>query len=226
MNNSSENTSAINSNETGLALTAMRIDFTDGTLSEEQLASDPISQFIVCFNEAVDRPVSEANAMTLSTVGRNLRPSARVVLLKEVDRRGFVFCTNYDSDKGRELAENPQATLLFFWKELQRQVRISGLVEKISPEESDVYFYERPVESRIGALASAQSRVIGSRSELESRFAEIQATTPDPQRPAHWGGYRLLPDEVEFWQGRPSRLHDRLRYRLVENMWVVERLSP
>lgn len=168
--------------------------------------------------------------MTLATADAAGRPSARIVLIKALDERGFVFFTNYDSRKGREIAENPHAALLFHWIELERQVRIEGRIEKTSAEESDRYFASRPLNSRIGAWASEQSAVLHSRAELEARETEFHARFGEhPPRPAHWGGYRLVPDALEFWQGRPSRLHDRLRYvrdAAAPNGWRIERLSP
>lgn len=214
-------------NPDGLSLTAMRTEYTIGKLSEHDIEPDPIAQFIRWFNDAAAREISEPNAMTLATANAIGKPSARIVLLKEVGEQGFVFCTNYNSAKGHDLAENPNAALLFFWKELQRQVRVEGVVEKVSSEESDEYFYSRPTESQIGAHASQQSKVIASREELETRFSQLREQLGEhPPRPDHWGGYRLIPDEVEFWQGRENRLHDRLRYRRDGEKWIVERLSP
>ena len=190
---------------------------------------NPFRQFDAWFAQAVDAKLPEPNTMTLATVDSRGRPSARIVLIKGVDERGFMFFTNYESRKGRELADNPHASLLFYWIELERQVRIEGNVVKASPSESDQYFESRPLGSRIGAWASEQSQVIESRAVLEAREREISAKYGEhPPRPPHWGGYRLIPDAIEFWQGRPSRLHDRLLYtRAVEGGdWQLARLSP
>jgi len=190
---------------------------------------NPFRQFDAWFAQAVDAKLPEPNTMTLATVDSRGRPSARIVLIKGVDERGFMFFTNYESRKGRELADNPHASLLFYWIELERQVRIEGTVVKASPAESDQYYESRPLGSRIGAWASEQSQAIESRTVLESREKEISAKYGEhPPRPPHWGGYRLIPDAIEFWQGRPSRLHDRLLYtRAVEGGdWQIARLSP
>ncbi len=206
---------------------AMRISYERGSLDETQAANEPLRQFERWFAEAVDAGVLEPNAMTLATVGADGRPSTRIVLLKGVDAAGVVFYTNYDSRKGRELAANPQAALQFHWVELQRVVRIEGRVERTSAEESDAYYASRPVDSRIGAWASPQSGVIANRGVLVANAARTSARYGlHPPRPPHWGGFRVVPDTWEFWQGRKSRLHDRLRYRLVDERWVRERLAP
>jgi pyridoxamine-phosphate oxidase len=196
-------------------------------LLESGMAATPFEQFTTWFSEALQAGVPEPNAMTVATLGPDLHPSARIVLLKGFDDRGFVFYTNYESRKGQELAAHPRASLLFFWQPLERQVRIEGRIEKTSAEESDTYFRSRPLGSRIGAWVSPQSRPI-TRETLEQRTAEMTASLgEDPPRPPHWGGYRVIPHYVEFWQGRPSRLHDRVAYQLQENgNWVLQRLAP
>ena len=205
----------------------MRISYERGSLDETQAANEPLRQFERWFAEAVDAGVLEPNAMTLATVGADGRPSTRIVLLKGVDAAGVVFYTNYDSRKGRELAANPQAALQFHWVELQRVVRIEGRVERTSAEESDAYYASRPVDSRIGAWASPQSEVIANRGVLVANAARTSARYGlHPPRPPQWGGFRVVPDTWEFWQGRRSRLHDRLRYRLTEGRWITERLAP
>jgi pyridoxamine 5'-phosphate oxidase len=207
----------------------LRIDYTKGRLDEREAQPNPIQQFERWFDEAQAAGVPEANAMTLATAGASGVPSARVVLLKGFGARGFSFFTNYDSRKGRELAANPRAALCFYWQPLERQVRIEGTVEKTSREESEGYFRTRPLEAQIGAWVSRQSEVIASREELERRQAEVAARFaggPVPL-PDFWGGYRVVPETVEFWQGRPGRLHDRLRYeRSPARGWVIRRLSP
>lgn len=206
----------------------IRRDFMSEGLSEAALAADPLTQFLRWFEDAAQTESYDVNAMTLATATADGRPSARIVLLKGVDD-GFLFYTNYESHKGRELAENPDAALVFWWPTLARQVRVEGRVEKVSAEESDAYFRSRPRGSRIGAVASPQSRVIESRDLLAQRVAAVEEEyrgRDDIPCPEHWGGYRLRPVLVEFWQGRPSRLHDRLQYRREENKWVVERLGP
>ena len=209
-------------------LADIRRDYSGEELSEANVSPDPIAQFDVWMNEAIAAEADEPTAMTLSTVGADGRPSSRVVLLKGFDSSGFVFFTNYNSRKGRALAANPFAALNFFWPELERQVNISGVVSKVSDEESDEYFQSRPYLSRIGAWASAQSEEIASRAVVMARAAKFAAkyalgTVP---RPPHWGGFRVIPDRIEFWQGRPNRLHDRIMYRSQDGTWTIARLSP
>ncbi|HEY1996514.1 pyridoxamine 5'-phosphate oxidase [Paraburkholderia sp.] len=210
-------------------LADLRKNYSLGSLDVADVDRNPIRQFDAWFAQAVEAKLPEPNTMTLATVDARGRPSARIVLIKRVDERGFVFFTNYESRKGRELADNPHASLLFYWIELERQVRVEGSVVQTSAEESDQYFYSRPLGSRIGAWASEQSQVIESRAALEAREKEISAQYGEhPPRPPHWGGYRLIPDAIEFWQGRPSRLHDRLLYtRSADSSdWQIARLSP
>jgi pyridoxamine 5'-phosphate oxidase len=198
-------------------------------LSEDDLDPDPIRQFALWFDEANQSGIPESNAMTLATAAPDGRPSARIVLLRGADERGFTFFTNYESRKARELDANPFAALVFFWHDLERQVRIEGRVEHVSGDESDRYFHSRPPGARIGAWASPQSQVIAGREDLEAWFLESENRHADGviPRPANWGGYRLIPDSIEFWQGRPNRLHDRLRYRLGPGReWRIERLAP
>jgi len=205
----------------------LRKSYEKAELSEDASASDPLKQFERWLNEAIQSEVPEPNAMTVATVASNLRPSTRVVLIKGYDERGIVWYTNYDSRKGQELAGNPFAALQFHWVELERVVRIEGRMEKISEADSDAYFHSRPLDSRIGAWASPQSQVIDGRTVLVSNAAKYAAQFMlNPPRPPHWGGYRLVPDEWQFWQGRRSRLHDRLRYRINEGDWLRERLAP
>ncbi|MDP3424751.1 MAG: pyridoxamine 5'-phosphate oxidase [Hydrogenophaga sp.] len=206
----------------------LRKSYERAELSESDSHPDPMQQFDRWLNEAIRSEVPEPNAMTLATVASNLRPSTRVVLIKGYDARGIVWYTNYLSRKGHELAGNPFAALQFHWVELERVVRIEGRVEKVSDEDSDAYFHSRPLDSRIGAWASPQSEVISGRSVLVANAARYGAQfLLQPPRPAHWGGYRLVPDEWQFWQGRRSRLHDRLRYRLQDSgQWQRERLAP
>ncbi|GGG93096.1 pyridoxine/pyridoxamine 5'-phosphate oxidase [Parapedobacter pyrenivorans] len=210
-------------------IAAIRAEYRMGELSEYEVVTDAIEQFRHWFDDAIDKKVMEPNAMTLSTVSASGRPSSRIVLLKDLDETGFGFFTNYESQKGAELAENPYAALLFFWPELQRQVRVTGRVEKMSAAHSDAYFHSRPKGSQLGAIASPQSREIPDRLMLDTQLAELEkrykAIEPIP-RPAYWGGYRLLPDTLEFWQGRASRLHDRLVYRRFERGWNITRLAP
>ncbi len=205
----------------------LRKSYERAELDESASAPVPLDQFALWLQQALDAQVPEANAMTLATVGADGRPSTRVVLIKGFDARGICWYTNYESRKGRELAGNPFAALQFHWVELERVVRIEGRVEKMSAEESDAYFQSRPLDSRIGAWASPQSEVIASRAVLVGNAAKYGAKFMlNPPRPPHWGGYRLVPDHWQFWQGRKSRLHDRLRYRLEGEAWVRERLAP
>jgi pyridoxamine 5'-phosphate oxidase len=211
------------------SLADLRKNYSLGSLDAADVDADPIRQFQTWFAQALDAQLPEPNAMTVATVDAEGRPAARILLIKGVDERGFVFFTNYDSRKGRELGANPHAALLFHWVELERQVRIEGRVEKTSDAESDAYYQSRPLGSRIGAWASEQSAVIDSRAQLEAREREISAQYGDaPPRPPHWGGYRLVPTAIEFWQGRPSRLHDRIRYtrESAQAPWRIERLAP
>jgi pyridoxamine 5'-phosphate oxidase len=211
----------------------LRIEYMRETLDLRDVAPDPYRQFEHWFDEAVKAQLPEPNAMTLATAGDDGRPSARVVLLKGFDEGGFVFFTNYASRKGRDLAARGAAALLFFWPELERQVRIEGVAAKLPAAESDAYFASRPRAARLGAWASPQSEPIADRATLEARFAAAEARFLDAgeaiPRPPHWGGYRLVPDVLEFWQGRPSRLHDRIRYRRHPQhpeRWTTERLAP
>ena len=209
-------------------LASLRRSYARASLGEGDVAADPIAQFLAWFDDARAAELREPNAMTLATATPDGAPSARIVLLKGVDERGFVFYTDYRSRKGDELAANPRAALVFHWAELERQVRVTGTVSRVSREESEAYYRTRPVGSRIGAWASHQSRPIAGRAELEAREAELarRYADGDVPLPPHWGGYRVAPETVEFWQGRPSRLHDRLRYVREDGGWRVERLSP
>jgi pyridoxamine 5'-phosphate oxidase len=208
-------------------LAALRKSYELAELDEAASDPDPLRQFETWLKQAIDARLPEPNAMTLATVGADRRPSTRIVLIKGFDARGLVWFTNYESRKGRELAVNPAAALQFHWVELERVVRIEGTVDKVSAEESDAYFDSRPFDSRIGAWASPQSQVIPSRATLIANAARYGAQFMlKPPRPPHWGGYRLQPSAWEFWQGRKSRLHDRLRYRLDSGAWVRERLAP
>ncbi|MEI6582703.1 MAG: pyridoxamine 5'-phosphate oxidase [Chitinophagia bacterium] len=212
-----------------MSIADIRKDYSLQTLDENDVASNPIDQFTKWWKEAVSSDIVEVNAMTLATVSVEGVPAARIVLLKGYDKNGFVFFTNYDSKKGQDLLAHPLAALVFFWKELERQVRISGRVEKVSAEESDAYFQSRPEGSRLGAWASPQSKPISGRQVIEDQLASYQHTYhhhPIP-RPPHWGGYRVVPDTIEFWQGRSSRLHDRIQYKLdAAGKWEISRLAP
>ncbi len=211
-----------------ISIADLRLDYTQHSLSEHDVDPDPIHQFATWFQEAVTAELPEPNAMGLATVNAAGRPSLRIVLLKDFDERGFTFYTNYQSRKGEELLHNPHAALAFHWMALERQVRIEGTVERVAEADSDAYFRVRPVKSRLGAIASAQSRPIASREALEQQFADAEQQYGDtPPRPPHWGGYRLKPTWIEFWQGRRSRLHDRVVYTLgSDSQWQRERLQP
>ncbi len=207
----------------------LRKDYTFQGLSETDVDLNPFRQFQLWFTQALSADLPEPNAMTVATVNNQGHPSARMVLLKDFDDRGFVFYTNYNSHKGQDIAANPHSALVFWWAELERQVRISGRVEFLSAQESDEYFHSRPVNSQLGAWTSDQSQVIASRDVLEQRLQQLQHKYENQQipRPDHWGGLRVIPTEIEFWQGRPSRLHDRLLYRRqADESWQIVRLSP
>ncbi|MEN9295201.1 MAG: pyridoxamine 5-phosphate oxidase [Pseudomonadota bacterium] len=208
-------------------LSDLRQTYMKGSLSEEDVAKDPTEQFHIWFEQARQSEIAEPNAMTVASIDASGKPSARVVLIKEVDQRGFVFFTNYESRKGQALIANPHAALLFFWPELERQIRIEGRVEKIDASESDAYYHSRPLDSRIGAWASPQSQVISGRSYLVAKAAEYGLKFAlNPPRPPHWGGFRVIPEQFEFWQGRPSRLHDRIQYIQENGQWRTQRLAP
>src|SRR4051812_45422807 len=208
-------------------IAALREEYMRESLDEHDVAPDPIAQFQRWFDEAVAAKMPMVNSMTLATAAADGRPSARIVLLKGVDARGFVFYTNYASRKGAELAANPVAALLFHWVELEREIRIEGRVEKVTAAESDDYFASRPLGSRHAAIASPQSEVVANGAKLETLFADAEKNQgPTPNRPEHWGGYRVLPSAIEFWQGRANRLHDRVLYTRVGESWKTERLAP
>lgn len=207
----------------------IRTDYKLKELNDTDVDSNAINQFTKWWSDATESKIDEINAATLATATLTGKPSARTVLLKGYDEKGFIFFTNYNSHKGADLAENPQACLVFFWKELQRQVRIEGLVEKVSEADSDAYFNSRPIGSRIGACASPQSKIIQSRKEIEDNVERLNQQFADGNipRPLHWGGYIIKPQLIEFWQGRPSRLHDRIQYSLDNNGgWKTDRLAP
>jgi len=209
-------------------LQKLREDYSKHSLDESDVNSDPIIQFESWMKEAMNAEVPEPNAMTLSTVDANNKPHSRVVLLKGIEEGDFVFYTNWQSEKGSEIEQNPNTALCFLWLELERQVRIEGIAEKLSQEESEEYFKKRPYKSQIGALASNQSSVVPNREFLEKRFEELEEkyTEGDVPKPESWGGYRVKPEVLEFWQGRRSRLHDRIKYEKVGNKWDIKRLSP
>lgn len=212
-----------------ISIADLRKDYTLQALGETDVSADPFQQFQAWFDQAIAAQVHEPNAMTLATATRDGIPSARIVLLKGFDPRGFVFYTNYESRKGQELAANPQANLVFWWDVLERQVRIEGSVEKVSESEANEYFQSRPRGSRLGAWASHQSQTIPNREVLEQRLQDLTSQYQDQEipKPDFWGGYRVVPSTIEFWQGRSSRLHDRLRYqRQADGSWKIERLSP
>ena len=207
----------------------IRKDYQLQSLLETDVASNPFEQFNRWWDDAIKSELDEVNAMTLATASATGMPSARIVLLKSVSADGFVFFTNYNSNKGKELEENPFACLVFFWKELERQIRITGSIEKVSAAESDEYFYSRPVGSRIGAWASPQSSIISSRETIETNIVKYEQEFGGTEitRPPHWGGYIVKPTLIEFWQGRPNRLHDRIQYsKLQDVIWNIERLAP
>lgn len=210
-------------------IAALREDYRAKTLEITDVHTNPIQQFNEWFQEALDSQIKEANAMTIATVDAQGKPAARIVLLKGFDENGFIFYTNYDSRKGQELAANPNIAVVFLWKDLERQIRIEGIAEKVAPAVSLNYFQSRPKGSQIGAWASPQSQVIPDRSVLEQNVLDLKEKYKDADNlpiPSHWGGYQIKPTLIEFWQGRSSRLHDRLCYTLIENEWKIERLAP
>lgn len=209
-------------------LQKLREDYSKNSLDESDVSSDPIEQFETWMKEALKAKVPEPNAMTLSTVGAGYKPHSRVVLLKGIENDAFVFYTNHQSDKGAEIAQNPNVALCFLWLELERQVRIEGTAEKLTQEESEDYFKKRPYKSQIGALASNQSSVVPNRAFLEEKFKELEEKYPkgNVPKPESWGGYRVKPKVIEFWQGRKSRLHDRIKFEKVRDKWDIKRLSP
>ena len=206
----------------------LRREYAKQALDEQSVAAEPLAQFRIWFDAALASGIVEPNAMVLSTADADGRPSARVVLLKDIDDSGLSFYTNYNSRKADDIAANPRVSLTFWWQELERQVRVEGRAEQLAEAESDLYFASRPRGSRLGAWASPQSAVVASREELEHALEEVETRFGDGDvaRPPHWGGYRVVPDVVEFWQGRPARLHDRIRYRRSSDKWLIERLAP
>jgi pyridoxamine-phosphate oxidase len=214
---------------TTTSIAHLRKEYRNASLSEQDVLKDPIQQFALWFDNALEAKVQEPNAMTLATASKKGIPSARIVLLKGFDPEGFIFYTNYESHKGKELKENPHGALVFFWHDLERQVRIEGKIKKVKAGESDLYFHSRPKESRLGAWASPQSQVIEDRQILEETFEELVSSYEhtEPPRPDFWGGYRLIPNKIEFWQGRPSRMHDRILFKKsAKGNWKVVRLAP
>lgn len=211
-----------------LNLHHIRKEYQNGKLDIESVQADPIDQFKQWLHEAINSGIEEPTAMLLATAGADLQPSARIVLLKSVDEKGFDFFTNYHSRKGLQINENPKVAATFFWKELERQVRIEGIVEKLSAKESDQYFASRPSESRFSAAASPQSQVISERAYLENKISELKNLheNKDLPRPEHWGGYKIKPSAIEFWQGRQNRLHDRIVYIRKTDTWIIQRLAP
>lgn len=204
----------------------LRREYNSGTLDEADLNPDPLIQFEIWFKDCTNTNAGECNSMVLSTISKNNRPSSRVVLLKEINDKGLIFFTNYISRKAKELEENPNACLLFYWASLERQIRIEGKIEKITEAESEDYFNSRPLLSRISAIASNQSEIVESRQILEQRFEEIKSNPDLIKKPPHWGGFRLIPDYFEFWQGRENRLHDRFSYQVSDRNWIIHRLAP
>jgi len=213
---------------TDYSIADLRLSYTRQQLLETEVDPNPFNQFQIWFDQALSSDILEPNAMTIASATKAGIPSARVVLLKGFDERGFIFYTNYESRKGQELIDNPHAALVFWWGVLERQVRVEGSVEQISDEETIAYFHSRPIGSQLGAWASNQSRVVANREELENRLEQFtqQYDNQEIPRPPHWGGFRVVPHAIEFWQGRPNRLHDRLLYRHQNDTWTIERLAP
>ena len=210
-------------------ISSIRKEYSQQSLLEQDIEKHPVKQFDKWWQQAIESEIDEVNAMTLATVNEAGMPTARIVLLKDYDESGFTFYTNYLSTKGKNIDHNPNVVLVFFWKELERQVRIEGVAEKVSPIISDEYYDSRPLESKIGAWASPQSQIIASRSILQNNFSKLENDFKDQpiKRPDHWGGYKVIPNKIEFWQGRPGRLHDRIEYsKINDNNWTTVRLAP